>query len=130
MKFSSFSVSVLAASLALAAPAVAIAQDTTPAAATTGDSEEELDEAFKRFGYLAGLAQVCVAEEQKPALEREVLDLNNSLARLFGVDRAFLFSVSFGYGTSVEVATENCAEVLSTYKARVVKHRAASGEIK
>jgi hypothetical protein len=91
------------------------------------DSEERLDEALKKFGYLAGLAQNCVVEKQKAALEREVLELNGSLARLLGVDRAFLFSVAYGYGTSVAVETKDCAEVLRSYEARVAKHRAAAG---
>ncbi|MEE4317465.1 MAG: hypothetical protein V2I74_10840 [Erythrobacter sp.] len=94
------------------------------------DSEERLDEALKKFGYLAGLAQTCVADEQKAALEREVLELNGSLARLLGVDRAFLFSAAYGYGSSVEVETKDCAEVLETYEARVARHRAAAGGTK
>lgn len=116
------------AALVLAAPGMAYAQQAP--ADTTVDSEEQVDEAIKRFGYLAGLAQVCVASEQKAELEREVLEINNSITRLLGIDRAFLFSTSFGYGTSVAVDQKDCAEILKNYEARVARHRAAAGGAK
>jgi hypothetical protein len=116
--------------MAASANAGAMQEAAAPAVSPTEASEEQLDEALKRFGYLAGLAQVCVAQEQKAALEREVLDLNASIARLLGVDRAFLFTASFGYGSTVDVATADCAEVLKNYEARVAKHRAAAGAAK
>jgi len=125
-------VSGIMGALALVISAETLAQNAPePKGADQSEaSEEQLDEALKRFGYLAGLAQVCVAQEQRAALEREVLDLNASITRLLGVDRAFLFTASFGYGTSVEVATADCAEVLKNYEARVARHRAAAGGAK
>lgn len=56
-----------------------------------------------------------------------MLNINNSIARLLGTDRAFLFSSAFGYGSSVETKVEECTEVLKTYEARVAKHRTAAG---
>ena len=106
---------------AIGLSATAIAQEAQEPDAM--DEEAQLDEALKRFGYLSGLAQVCVSEEQKPALEKEVLEIHGSIARLLGVDRAFLYSSSFGYGTSVEVETDDCAEVLKTYAERTKKYR-------
>jgi len=100
------------------------------AAATLVDEEEQLDEGLKRFGYLAGLARGCVVETQRVDLEREALDLHAGIARLLGTDRAFLFSSAFGYGTTVEIETKDCAEVLTTYEARVAKFRAGRGEKK
>ena len=103
---------------------------TSPAAPTAVDEEEQLDEGLKRFGYLAGLARGCVVEAQRVDLEREALDLHAGIGRLLGTDRAFLFASSFGYGTTVEVETKDCAEVLKTYEARVAKFRAGRGEQK
>ena len=97
-------------------------------AATVVDEEEQLDEGLKRFGYLAGLARGCVVEAQRVDLEREALDLHAGIGRLLGTDRAFLFASSFGYGTTVEVETKDCAEVLQTYEARVASFRAGRGE--
>lgn len=97
-----------------------------PAAAAV-DEEEQLDEGLKRFGYLAGLARGCVVENQRAALEREALDLNAGIGRLLGIDRAFLFASSFGYGTTVVVETKDCAEVLKAYESRVEKFRASRG---
>lgn len=96
------------------------AQSAPPAAM---DAEEQLDEGLKGFGYLAGLALGCVATEQRPALEREAIDLNAEIARLLGIDRSFLFVAGFGYGTGVDVKTDDCKTVLSRYEARVGKFR-------
>ncbi len=103
---------------------------TSPAATTAVDEEEQLDEGLKRFGYLAGLARGCVVEAQRVDLEREALDLHAGIGRLLGTDRAFLFASSFGYGTTVEVETKDCAEVLKNYEARVASFRAGRGEPK
>ena len=102
----------------------------SPAATTPIDEEEQLDDGLKRFGYLAGLARGCVVEAQRVDLEREALDLHAGIARLLGTDRAFLFASSFGYGTTVAVETDDCAEVLKNYEQRVAKFRAGRGEKK
>jgi hypothetical protein len=109
------------------------AAETAPVAAPPAsvvDEEEQVDEGLKRFGYLAGLSRGCVVENQRAALEREALDLNAAIARLLGTDRAFLFASSFGYGTTVQVETKECAEVLKNYEARVEKYRASRGAAK
>jgi hypothetical protein len=99
-------------------------------ATAIADEEEQLDEGLKRFGYLAGLARGCVVDAQRVDLEREALDLNGAIARLLGVDRAFLFASSFGYGTNVVIEVKDCAEVLKNYEQRVAKFRAGRGEQK
>jgi hypothetical protein len=94
------------------------------------DEEEQVDEGLKRFGYLAGLVRGCIVETQRADLEREALDLHAAIGRLLGTDRAFLFASAFGYGTTVQVETKDCAEVLKTYDERVAKYRAGRGEQK
>jgi hypothetical protein len=99
-------------------------------ATTPVDEEEQLDDGLKRFGYLAGLARGCVVETQRVDLEREALDLHAGIARLLGIDRAFLFSSAFGYGTTVATEIKDCAEVLKNYEQRVAEFRAGRGEKK
>jgi hypothetical protein len=108
--------------------ATAESADAPRPAAAAVDAEEALDESLKGFGYLSGLARGCVVPAQRAKLEREALDLAAVIARLFGTDRAFLYSSSFGYGTSIEIKQEECAEVLRQYDARVAKFRAQRGE--
>lgn len=121
------------ATLLLVVPAwgVQAGQAAAPAASAppvaSPDPEEQLDDGLKRFGYLAGLARVCVAESQQTAMDREIMGLHGSIGRLFGTDRAFLFGSAFGYGTSVKVETKDCAEILKAYEARVARQRAAAG---
>lgn len=123
----------LAAALAFSALQAAYAAEppaATPAPSAIVDEEEQVDEGLKRFGYLAGLTRGCIVEAQRTELEREALDLHAAIARLLGTDRAFLFSSAFGYGTTVQVETKDCAEVLKTYDERVAKFRAGRGEQK
>ncbi len=103
----------------------------SPAVSQSSDSEaqvsqeEQVDNGLKNFGYIAGLSRGCVAEEQQMAFERDVMEMNAAITRLLGVDRAFLFSAAFGYGTSVAVEVENCAEILKQYESRSAKFRNA-----
>ena len=103
----------------------------SPAASQTSEGEaqisqeEQVDNGLKNFGYIAGLSRGCVAEEQQMAFERDVMEMNAAITRLLGVDRSFLFSAAFGYGTSVAVEVENCAEILKQYEARSSKFRSA-----
>lgn len=117
---SGWQAALLCVGLALSPLALA----TTPAAP---DGEEQLDEGLKGFGYLTGLALGCVAKEQRKALEREAMDVNADITRLLGVDRAFLFTASFGHGTSVELPVDDCKAVLVRYQARVAKFRQGKG---
>lgn len=91
------------------------------------DPEDAVDEGLKKFGYLAGLARGCVSNEQKAGFEREVVDLHAGIGRLLGTDRAFLFAAAFGYGTSVDVETPECQDVLTRYEAQVSSFRAGQG---
>ncbi|QLG89242.1 hypothetical protein HQ393_13880 [Chitinibacter bivalviorum] len=90
-------------------------------------AEEQVDEGLKRFGYLSGLSHGCVDASQKTMLEREVMDINSEIARTLGIDRAFLYSAAFGYGTKMEIKTSDCKAVLDNYEKRVAKFRASKG---
>ena len=124
-----YGLGAIALAFLLVVPALEAAEQeaTAPPPAEAVDEEELLDESLKRFGYLAGLSRGCVVEEQRADVEREALDLHAAIGRLLGTDRAFLFAASFGYGTSVEVETKDCAEVLKNYDERVEKFRAGRG---
>ncbi|MGL5389778.1 MAG: hypothetical protein ACRDA8_00030 [Shewanella sp.] len=94
-----------------------------PAANVELQAEEKIDDGFKKFGYLTGLALGCVDQAQKTQLEREAMDVNSKITRLFGIDRAFLFTAAFGYGSSVELKIEECKTVLENYEARIASFR-------
>jgi hypothetical protein len=91
------------------------------------DPEENIDTGLKEFGYLAGLSRGCVAREQAGDLEREALELHGTIGRLLGTDRAFLFAAAFGYGSSLQIPTEECKDVLSRYEAQAASLRARTG---
>ncbi len=118
---------VALSALPMAIARAADAPAAKPAATEAIDSEEALDESLKGFGYLSGLARGCSVPADRGKLEREALDLAAIIARLFGTDRAFLYSSSFGYGTSMKIAANECDEVIRQYNARVAKFRAQRG---
>jgi len=109
------------------AAVLALTAGSSAAAAEADDTEIQVDDGLKRFGYLAGLARGCVADHQRTGFEREALDLHNAIGRLLGTDRAFLFAAAFGHGTSVTLETDECKEVLSRYEARVENFRLERG---
>ncbi|MEM6495032.1 MAG: hypothetical protein AAF650_11710 [Pseudomonadota bacterium] len=112
-----------AASLALmAVNAPLIAQDVAEAIS----QEERIDNGLKSYGYAAGLARGCVAEQQRQAFEKDVLDIHASIARLLGTDRAFLFSAAFGYGSSVEIEVANCPDIIAEYETRTARYRSGA----
>jgi len=90
-------------------------------------AEAEIDDGLKKFGYLTGLSLGCVISEQKADLEREAMDVNSEIARTLGLDRAFLFSASFGYGSNIELKIEECAEVLKRYEEKIDSFRKSRG---
>lgn len=90
-------------------------------------AEAEIDDGLKKFGYLTGLSLGCVTSEQKADLEREAMDVNGEIARALGLDRAFLFSASFGYGSNIELKIEECSEVLKRYEEKIHSFRKSKG---
>ena len=116
--------------MALAAASLTLSAVATPLAAQEGgdaiSQEERIDNGLKSYGYTAGLARGCVAEDQRQAFEKDVLDIHASITRLLGTDRAFLFSAAFGYGSSVETEVESCADILAEYETRTAKYRSGA----
>ena len=116
---------MIAAGITMSLVAVSPAASQSSEGEAQISQEEQVDNGLKNFGYIAGLSRGCVAEEQQMAFERDVMEMNAAITRLLGVDRAFLFSAAFGYGTSVAVEVENCAEILKQYESRSNKFRSA-----
>jgi hypothetical protein len=112
----------LVLALALVAPLSTLAD--TPAVT----AEEQIDIGLKEFGYLAGLSRGCVAHAQVGDLEREVVNLHGTIGRLLGTDRAFLFAAAFGYGSSLQIPTEECGDVLNRYSVQAQSFRTKTGD--
>jgi hypothetical protein len=121
-----FRANVILVALAVSLSATSVAASQASQVDEQVSQEEQVDNGLKNFGYIAGLSRGCVAENQQVAFERDVLEMHATISRLLGTDRAFLFSSAFGYGTSVTVEVENCAEVLKQYQNRSAKFRSAA----
>lgn len=103
---------------------LANAQDTAPsldeaAAKAVETVEDDFDESLKDLGELAGEVFACESDDDKRAThENRVRDIYSELNKLFGTDRAFLFSTAFGYGAASENDEKTCAELTDEFEDR------------
>lgn len=103
---------------------LANAQDKAPdldeAASKAVDAvEDDFDEALKDLGELAGEVYACEADDAKRAShEDRVRDIYGELNKLFGTDRAFLFSTAVGYGAASENDQKTCVELTDEFEDR------------
>ncbi|MGL5027630.1 MAG: hypothetical protein ACRC6P_16865 [Shewanella oncorhynchi] len=99
------------------------AADNQPVATQEDKAEERIDEGLKKFGYLTGLALGCVDAKHTVDLEREAMNVNAEISRNLGIDRAFLYTAAFGYGSNIELKIDECKEVIQSYESRIETFR-------
>ncbi len=103
------------------------AQDPSPAPEIPANETQEdkaartqdvdFDESIMEFGKLAGAAYAClVIDADLKRHEARVFDAYSKLIQLFGTERAFKFSASYGYGTAEQNDEKQCAEVVDQFK--------------
>lgn len=106
---------------------VLAALSAAPALAQDDAEDTAFDEALKSFGYAGGAALQCADDAGKAALSEDALRVFNSLAQLFGTDRAFFFAASFGAGTVDEIDMAACADYTAEFAEALRAGRAARG---
>ncbi len=80
------------------------------------DEDETFDQALRSFGYTAGAAWQCSAEEARASLLDEVNRAYSGLVRLFGTDRAFFFAAAFGAGTVDAIEETRCQQFITEFE--------------
>jgi hypothetical protein len=91
------------------------------------DEEEIFDQSIRNFGFEAGAAWQCSAEDARGAAESDALTAYNGLVRLFGTDRAFGFAAAFGAGTTATVPKEECDSHIAAFEDGMAASRNISG---
>lgn len=110
-----------AAAIALATSGAANAQE------VDNDTEESFDEALNQFGYAAGATHQCSTETEKEDVLRKVQHVYNRLAQLFGTDRAFFFSASFGAGSVDQIEPDSCDAYKAGFRDALAAHEGLPG---
>lgn len=85
------------------------------AAQAPDDEDAAFDDALKSYGYSGGLAWQCAEEADRKAHIDNVMLVFNRLSQLFGTDRAFFFSASFGAGTVDAFDRATCARHVADF---------------
>ena len=100
-----------------------------PAFADTAPKKgSDADEAFitgiRKIGVMTGEAFVCSPEADQPKVGQAVIDLATQVSLHFGLQAAFVFSGSFGYGMGHDFDHKTCPQALEDFKALQAKYLA------
>ncbi len=80
-------------------------------------AEAAFEKSIMEFGELAGAAYACLADDADlQRHEVRVFDAYSKLIQLFGSERAFKFSASYGYGTAEPNDEEQCTEIVDQFE--------------
>ncbi len=81
------------------------------------DADEEFMLGIRKVGVMVGQAFVCTGEAARGSVGEDALELATQIATHFGLQAAFIFSGSFGYGTGSPFDTATCPATLANFKA-------------
>jgi hypothetical protein len=81
------------------------------------DADESFMTGIRKLGVMSGEAYACSAEADKPEVGQGALDLATQVSLHFGLQAAFIFSGSFGYGTAHDFDHKTCAQAIADFKA-------------
>ncbi len=86
------------------------------------DADEEFMLGIRKVGVMSGEAFVCTNEEARARVGQDALQLATQIATHFGLQAAFIFSGSFGYGTGHPFDKATCPATLADFKALQQKY--------
>ena len=84
-----------------------------------GAVDQDLD---IHLGVMAGQAHACSKEGDQPKVGQSAIDLATQVSLHFGLQAAFVFSGSFGYGMGHEFDRKTCPQALEDFKALQAKY--------
>jgi len=97
-----------------------------PAFAQEAKKGTDADEAFmtgiRKLGVMSGQAYACSKEADQPPIGQGTIDLATQVSLHFGLQAAFVFSGSFGYGMGHEFDRKTCPQAIADFKALQAKY--------
>jgi len=105
--------------LAIAFVVPAFAQD---GAKKGSDADEAFMTGIRKLGVMSGEAFACSSEVDKPRVGQGAIDLATQVSLHFGLQAAFVYSGSFGYGTGHDFDHAACPQAIADFKALQAKY--------
>ena len=111
---------MLAACLVAATFAVPAFADDAPKKGS--DADEAFMTGIRKLGVMSGEAYGCSSDTDKPQVGEGALDLATQVSLHFGLQAAFIYSGSFGYGTAHDFDRKTCPQAIADFKALQAKY--------
>ncbi len=80
------------------------------------DADEAFMTGIRKIGVMTGEAFACSAETDQPKVGQAAIDLATQVSLHFGLQAAFVYSGSFGYGMGHEFDRKTCPQALQDFK--------------
>ena len=85
-------------------------------------ADEEFMTGLRKIGVMTGEAFTCSSKEEQPKVGQAVMDLATQVSMHFGLQAAFVFSGSFGYGIAHDFDHKACPQAIDDFKALKAKY--------
>jgi hypothetical protein len=105
--------------LAIAFVVPAFAQD---GAKKGSDADEAFMTGIRKLGVMSGQAFACSKETEQPQIGQGAIDLATQVSLHFGLQAAFIYSGSFGYGMGHDFDHSTCPQAIDDFKALQAKY--------
>ena len=86
------------------------------------DADTAFMTGIRKVGVMSGEAFTCASAADQPKIGEDVIDLATQVALHFGLQAAFVYSGSFGYGMGHEFDHKACPQALEDFKALRAKY--------
>ena len=88
------------------------------------DADEAFMTGIRKIGVMTGQAFACSSETDQPKVGQAAIDLATQVGLHFGMQAAFIYSGSFGYGIGHDFDHKTCPQALEDFKALQDKYLA------
>jgi hypothetical protein len=86
------------------------------------DADEAFMTGIRKLGVMSGEAYACSSDADKPQVGQGAIDLATQVSLHFGLQAAFVYSGSFGYGTGHDFDHKDCAQAIADFKGLQAKY--------
>jgi hypothetical protein len=86
------------------------------------DADEAFMTGIRKLGVMSGEAFACSSETDKSLVGQATIDLATQVSPHFGLQAAFTYSGSFGYGTGHDFDHTTCPQAIADFKALQAKY--------
>ena len=86
------------------------------------DADDAFMTGIRKLGVMSGEAFACSSEADQPQIGKGAIDLATQVSLHFGLQAAFIYSGSFGYGTGHDFDHKICPQAIADFKALQAKY--------